>query len=228
MDIKDNVIKLIGKLDEIRTGMLGADMVNLISKLNEANEYVNKIAKLSNDYKLNCAWQCLSEGKDVEKSINELYNYVSDSERAFFISNEFRKIILSSSVLASSVIALIMGKIVKANRKCTHQEAIILNAVGNMTDYDLMNFNVMMENAIDKLAGHEIINIYKLSKETRDSYRYTLNICANNGLFLIESDLVEEDGDGSLYMGLHYVVMDMSYALMEYIMEVRQLLNYQK
>ncbi len=110
MDIKDNLIRLIGKLNDVRTDMLGADMIDVIPKLNEINEYINKIAKLSNDYKLNYAWKCFAERTNVEKSINELYNYGTDRERAFFISNEFSKIILSSSILASSVIAFIMGK----------------------------------------------------------------------------------------------------------------------
>lgn len=87
--MKDNLIKLIKKLNEIRTDMIGTDMIDVIPALNEANEYIDKIAKLSNDYKLYYAWKCLAEGNNVEKSINELYNYVKDSERAFFISNEF-------------------------------------------------------------------------------------------------------------------------------------------
>ena len=228
MGIKDEMFKLLEKFNEIRRSMIGSDSIELIPTINDANEYVNKIAKLSNDYKLNCAWQCLADGLNIEKSINELYNYVSDSERAFFISNEFRKIILSSSVLSSSVIALIMGKIIKADRKCTHKEAIILNAVGNMTDYDLKNFKIMMESAVDELAGCEIINISKLDEENRDSYKYTLRICVNGGIFLLENNLIENSQEDyeTVYEGPHYIVVEMAYTLIEYIEEVKQLLNY--
>lgn len=31
-----------------------------------------------------------------------------------------------------------------------------------MTDYDLKNFKTMMENAMDKLAGYDIIEYFKI------------------------------------------------------------------
>ena len=230
MDIKQEMEKLLKKLNEVRTSTLGADVIQIIPKINDVNEYIDSIGKLADDLKLDSAWQCLAEGKDVEKSINELYNYVSDRERAFFISNEFKKINLSNSVLASSVIALIVGKVVKENRKCTHKETIILNALGHMTDYDLKNFKLMMDKAIEELVGYTVINIFKLDKENRDNYKYTLHLCANAGLFLTESDIIgkesEEDDFEAVYAGLHYVVIDISYALLGYMNEVKQLLNY--
>lgn len=221
--------KLIEKIKEKEGNTLVSDVVEVIPELNNVYECIGKIAKLSNDYKLNCAWKCLANGINVEKSINELYNYVNDSERAFFISNEFRKIILSSSVLSSSVIAFIVGKIVKENRKCTHKEAIILNAIRNMTDYDLKNFKIMMEKSIDKLVDHEIIEISKLDKENIDSYKYTLHVCTNGGVFLLEKGLMGEADENeylSLYEGSHYLVTEIAYTLMEYLEAVRQLLNY--
>ena len=99
-----------------------------------------------------------------------------------------------------------------------------------MTDYDLKNFKLMMDKAIEELVGYTVINIFKLDKENRDNYKYTLHLCANAGLFLTESDIIgkesEEDDFEAVYAGLHYVVIDISYALLGYMNEVKQLLNY--
>lgn len=123
-----------------------------------------------------------------------------------------------------------MGKVIKANRECTHKEAIILNAVSNMTDYDLKNFMYIMENGIDKIIGYNFINISKLDKENMDSYQYTLHTCTNNGLFQIQSNLMGESKEGDkyapMYTGLFYVIIDVSYTLMDYMAEIKQLFNY--
>ncbi len=50
MDMKDGMVKLIQKLNEVRESMLGSDVIELTSKLDDANEYISKIAKLSNPW----------------------------------------------------------------------------------------------------------------------------------------------------------------------------------
>lgn len=119
-----------------------------------------------------------------------------------------------------------MGKIVKQDRKCTHKEAIVLNAVSNMTDYDINNFSVIMNEAKDMLGGYEIININKLDKEFKDSLTYTLNLCANTGIFDLCSEISCE-AEETLYMGLYHIVSKVSYSLLDYIVEVKQLLKFQ-
>lgn len=84
----------------------------LIPALEEVQKWIAGISNISNDMKLDKAWYCISQGMNIEESINQIYNYVSNEERAFYISNEFRKIILSSSLLSSSIIANIMGQVV--------------------------------------------------------------------------------------------------------------------
>lgn len=227
MNIKNNIIRLLNKFNDLRTNMLGGDVIEVTPEVNEANEFITSIIKLSNDFKLNCAWKCLGEDINVEKSINELYAYVSDADRAFFISNEFRKIILSNSILASSLIAFIIGKIIRQDRKCTHEEAILLNALGNMTDYDFKNFIVMMDSMTKKLGCYEVVEPSNFNIENQDSYYYTLYLCSNMGIFLIKSDIHDEESE-SLCLGTHYVVGDVAYTLMRYIKEVKQLLRYQE
>ena len=225
-----NMEQLIDKIDKYRTSMLGSDILALTPKIGEFNEFINNVAKFSNDCKLSYAWKCLAQDKNVEQSINELYNYVSDAERAFFISNEFRKIILSSSLISSTLIGLIVGEVVSANRSCTHSEAVILNALANLTDYDLYNFIVIMESGIEELDGNKIIQISKVQGCNRMSLEYTLYTCMHNGLIRTESDLqgkgIDSQGYGSLYMGLYYLPLASSFQLLEYINKVKQILPY--
>jgi hypothetical protein len=72
LDVVPNVVS--GKVSGKVSGVSFRDIITAITDM----------AKLSYDFKLNKAWNCLSRDTDVEKSINELYDYVSDTERAFF------------------------------------------------------------------------------------------------------------------------------------------------
>lgn len=224
---------LSDKLCEICGESKIIDVFSVVSQIGEFQNYVVKISQFSNQLKLEQAWYCISEDLDVEKSINEIYNYVSDKDRAFYISNEFRKIILSTSLLSSSIIAYIMGIVVRENRKCTHEEAIISNALINMTDYDLNNIIYLCSECVGNLGGREVITIDE-SKGDVSSYYYTLQLCVGNGLFKIESDFIGEDMDEdssdkygtSLYAGLHYIKNGYTDKLLEYIDKVKQLLRY--
>ena len=59
------------------------DFLSVTLYLKDAVEWVNDVSKYSNDIKLFEAWRCIGQDNDVEKSINQLYNYVSNEERAF-------------------------------------------------------------------------------------------------------------------------------------------------
>lgn len=207
--------------------------ISTIPYLSELKDCAAAIAQVANNTKLEYAWYCLSQDMDVERSINEIYNYVNDADRAFYISNEFRKIVLSVSLISSSIIAYIMGNVVREQRNCTHEEVIISNALVTMSDYDLENFIYLISECTDKLAGREVIEISKCKKEQSSCY-YTLQLCTSNGLFKTESDIMGEDMDdpedlahaGALYGGLYYVKTPYCASLKKYIDKVKQLLQY--
>lgn len=233
--MENQLHKLIKHIESFKSkpinGSLG-EGISTVPYIGSAKDCMTAIAQLANDAKLQYAWYCIAKGVNIEKSINEIYNYVSNSERAFYISNEFRKIILSVSCISSSIISYIMGNVIEENRDCTHKEIIITNALTNMSDYDIDNFIDLFDNHSYRLAGREVIEITKINRN-KESYYYTLQLCASNGLFKTESDLMGEDLDdpddmaeeGCLYGGLYYVKTEYSYALRNYIDEVKQLLG---
>lgn len=107
----DEVIKKFNNLeDKIRSVLAEQypDIFKSILKLNGKTEKIYdaivSVSNAANVIKLSCALKCLDEDLNVEKSINELYNYVSNPDRAFYVSTSFRKIILSNSTIAASII----------------------------------------------------------------------------------------------------------------------------
>lgn len=222
--MEKNFIELYEKIDKFANKHSWTkDSVATIPYVGDAYTKIIDIANISNKMKLDYAWSCISKNLNIEQSINMIYNYVSDEDRAFYISGEFRKIILSSSLIASSIIAYIMGQVVYGDRKCTHTEILITNALTNMTDYDLDNFIFLCENCVEKLGEYETINVRKVDKEKMDSYKYTMQVLASHGIFSTESAIMSED---SLYEGLHYVKTNLSTELLNYIDTVKQLLQY--
>lgn len=201
------------------------DIVAWLPFVRDVQDKIVEISNVSNRMKLDYAWYCISKDLNLEQSINMIYNYVSNEERAFYISREFRKIVLSSSLIASSIIAYIMGQVVYDDRKCTHTEIIITNALMNMTDYDLDNFIYLCSNCVELLGNYETIDVSKVEKEKIDSYKYTMQICVSHGIFSTESAIMDEE---SLYEGLHYIKTNLSTELLNYIDIVKQLLEYRK
>lgn len=199
------------------------DGVNLIPYASDVYNGIVGIANYSNNLKLDYAWHCIKKDLNIEQSINQIYNYVSNEERAFYISSEFRKIILSSSIISSSIIAYIMGQVVCENRKCTHTEVIISNALTNMTDYDLENFIFLCNNCISVLGEYETIDIYKVEEEKKSSFQCTIQICVAHGLFVTDSEIQVDDG---IFQGLYYIKTGLCNELLEYIDKVKQLLQY--
>lgn len=196
---------------------------------------IKGISQISCDAKLQHAWKCIADGVNTEKSINELYNYVSNSNRAFYISNEFRKILLSESCLASAIIGYIMGKVVSEKRDCTHEEIIITTALMDMSDFDIRNFMKLVDHYTEKRGAHEIISMDEIDLDKSSCY-HTLQLCSAKGIFINDSELfpgaITKPADGrtddSTYEGLFFIKTTYVDTLRAYIDEVKQLLEFNK
>lgn len=229
---------LVDKINKFRNNLVISDSEDILcnivsdcSKIPNIREYTSELGMLYNDIKLNWAWYCIAKGKDVEKSINVIYNYVSNADRAMHLSNEFRKIILTQSVKASSVIAYIIGKIAREDRDYTHEEVIITNALSKMTDFDFYNFIELVQNHVVKMTGKDVIELSEIDTDNMDSLYYTMQLCAANGIFVAESDLIGENLDDemledcdSVYGGIHYLKTKYCDVLLKYIEDVKQII----
>lgn len=222
MSEKSNSVKLREKVTSFFGNELIVDTARLIPRLDDAMENISKISNIADNFKLKQAWKCISENNDIEKSINVLYNYVSNQDRAFYISDAFKKIILSNSKIASSVIAYMIGEISRDEREFTQEDVILYNALSNMTDYDIKNFVYIMDEMIVSRVGVEYIDLTNCKDES-DSVLLTINLCISYRLFLEETSIHK---NRITYTGTHIKKTKQSYTLLTYIKKTKQLLKY--
>lgn len=110
-------------------------------------------------------------GLECWKSINELYNYVSNPDRAFYVSTSFRKIILSNSTIAASIIGVMLGGNKNQNREFNRTDIILLNALENISDYDIRILYEMMDNKYtNDDIGREYIDEMKFPKDKKADF----------------------------------------------------------
>lgn len=188
------------------------------------HELMSSVANLSNNIKLNIAWKCINAELNTEQSINVIYNYVSNPKRAFYITNEFRKIMLSNSVNAVSIIAIILGRVIKEDRECTYEEMVIANTLSSMTDYDLDNFIYAYDNCIVEVGERRIIAIDAVKDIPMENIRATMQICVSNGLVIQESAFM--DGE-TFNAGGFFMATSFCDKLMEYVKYVKQIFRYE-
>lgn len=184
--------------------------LNCVGDCDEAEDIANVTADLSvcvsigrdfismiDHHKFANIRKYLSMGLNEEKSINELAEYVKKPERAYFVLSYVRKIILSDSVLATSMMAFIIFKVSSENRDARHEEMIILNALCFMTDYDVRNMNYLCKNCVTEENGDQLIekkfDVNKIGDEQLNSCNITLNLLASYGI--VQKSPSEIDGD---------------------------------
>lgn len=220
MELKENIRNLKDKIVTFLKDDSVQDVGELIPQVGDGIELITQISNIANNFKLRQAWRCISKDSDIETSINVLYNYVSNQDRAFYISDAFKKIILSNSKIASSIIAYIVGEISRKDREFTQEDVILYNALCNMTDYDIKNFVYIMNEMEASRVGIEYIDMTKCKDE---SILLTIGLCTSNRVFLEESSIHK---NGIMYTGTHVKKTKYAYTLLAYIEKVNQLLKY--
>lgn len=218
--MKENIRNLKDKIVTFLKDDSVQDVGELIPQVEDGIELITQISNIANNFKLRQAWKCISKDNDIETSINALYNYVSNQDRAFYISDAFKKIILSNSKIASSIIAYIVGEISRKDRDFAQEDVILYNALCNMTDYDIKNFVYIMNEIEASRVGIEYIDMTKCKDE---SILLTIGLCISNRVFLEESSIHK---NGIMYTGTHVKKTKYAYTLLAYIEKVNQLLKY--
>ena len=162
------------------------DIANIAADLNVCVSIGRDFISMVDHHKFARIRKYLSMGSNEEKSINELAEYVKKPERAYFVLSYVRKVILSDSVLATSMMAFIIFKVSSENRDASHEEMIILNALCSMTDYDMRNMNYLCKNCVTEENGTSSVEKKfdgnKIGNEQLNSCNITLNLLASYGI----------------------------------------------
>src|SRR5690606_38739778 len=84
-----------------------------------------------------------SEDMPTEKQLEKLKKFINSPDRAEFISDSFRKVILSNSSKASMAIGTIINQIVIENQPLSYEKLASLNALSQFYDLDIENFKLL-------------------------------------------------------------------------------------
>ena len=190
MSLKDSITKVFttatNTLDEEMNRDETEDIVSIASELNDCLSLGKNIFSLIDHHKFARIRKYLSMGLNEEKSINELAEYAKNPERAYFVLSYARKVILSDSVLATSMMAFIIFKISGENRNASHEEMIILNALCSMTNYDMRNMYYLCKECVTEkkgdLSAEKKFDNDKIGVERKNSCNITLNLLASYGV----------------------------------------------
>lgn len=191
---KDNLGKIAEKMKDILEEIKGYGIVEYGASLLEFGlpqytifiETVKQLGGMADQIKLNCIIKGLSEGKNVETRMNELYTYVKNNkEHAFLVSDSFRKMMLSNSTIACCIMGIMLGDFAAENRNPTQYEAIIMRALSTFNDYDIIYFNEIMHNRyiVEIENGTKYVDCSKFPDDKKEEFMLTLDFCNNNRIF---------------------------------------------
>lgn len=219
------------KIEEKLTEFLGIDLSEIVEiapvpYLNEVSRFMNVVVSSVNRKKLYEAWKYIAKDENIEKSINQLYNYINNEERAFYVAECFKKIAWSNSKIAASIIGVMLGEIKTQKRDFCNDDLLLLNALEHMTDFDIRNFKELMEeNCIEGDSGKEYFDSTQFPKEKMGEYYSILEFGEKYRLFSVSQEYSTDDND-ALFIEVEYAPKKVSKKLLEYINCVKQIIDY--
>ncbi len=205
------------------------DVINPIAGVSVAT--FNTFLSNFDECKINHLLYGLSRGLDMEKQINELYNYVcSSSARAFIVGNIFKETLAAESLKVCVILGYIISKHLDNKSDFTRDELIVCKALENANDYDLENFEILMKNCVrEEKDGRKKI-IYDIDDpEVISGYELTCEWCVYNRMFTEEVTEWEEITDESpniLDLSTHYYIKKTTDILVDLINDVKQIWDY--
>ena len=124
--VSDGAIAIVGSMDPNMAVIL---------------EIVKKSSVLVDDFKIKLLIRQLGENLNMETLKNRLANYIiNDDKKAMQIVDIFRKSLLSESIIAITIMGLILGENINENKNMSMDDLIISKALENATDNDLTIF----------------------------------------------------------------------------------------
>lgn len=195
----------------------------IVSPINTAIIKIGKeIASECDAYRLNSMLNGYIQGNNTEKRLNQLYSFVKSPERAFLVSNLFRKTLLENSVIICCLYGLILGECIDKDKKADYEDLIVLNALQNATDYELRYFMEIVEKYIDDkgYVDTKAINESELVVE----YNFTLKWCKNNRILGIAG---ARNYDGVDVFQEYLVYISCTQKLYELLITTKQLMQYE-
>ena len=191
----------------------------------------NSLLKLYNDYKIKVLLTGLSGKLDIEKQINELYNFVASSaERAIAVANLFKQTINAECPKVCVIYGIILSEHIGAKTDFAHEELILCKALENATDYDICNFKEMMEHHVRvNTEGKRTVAYLEIEPKQQEKYIFTCDWAVYNRIFKEENTEfgdIDDEGYSSMLTGTFYIVTEIADLLFEKIKDIQQIWKY--
>ncbi len=187
---------------------------------------INSVISDYNTYKFTLLLKGISTGLNVETRMNELYNYINESdENAINVANIFKKAINAESPKVCLLYGLLIAEHLDGSNSFTQEELIVCKALENGTDYDLSIFRDIMEQYVKDEEPERKSIVLPSSIENRESYITTCDWCVYNRIFVMEN--VKCDNSTLIYDRFYYVSAP-AYILLKYINDLNRVWDYQR
>lgn len=234
MELKHNLTDIRNALAKVmNTSIVNVIRSGAIGALGILNPIAGVVAEVGDDllskydtFKFSLLLKGLSSESNMEKRLNELYNYVNASpEKAITVANLFRKTIISECPKVCVVYGLILAAHLENNTEFTQDELIVCKALENATEYDLHNFKTIMEKYL-KLDSNEKRIVFPKDFSNLNEFTITCDWGVYNRIFLLRSLQWEEMRDTTLEIYTNYYGTKPALVLMNYIKKATPIWNY--
>ena len=210
----------------IRSGPIGVlGVVNPVAGI--VGGIGNDLLSEYNTFKLGHLLSGLSTGFNIERGLNELYNYVNSSpEKAIIVANLFKQTVNAECPKVCVIYGLILASHLEIHTEFTHEELIVCKALENATDYDLKNFKDIMENYLKPTLTGKRRVVFPNGFADVAVFSTTCDWCVYNRIFVSQIAEWGEMEDGVLDMTTYYYEATPASVLLDYINAARQTWNY--
>lgn len=234
MELKHNLTDIRNALSKVMdTPIANAIRSGAIGGLGILNPIVGVVAEVGNDllseydgFKFSLLLKGLSSESNLEKRLNELYNYVNASPgKAIVVANLFRKTIISECPKVCIIYGLILAAHLENNTEFTQDELIVCKALENATEYDLYNFRIIMEKYLKSDSDKNRI-VFPKDFSNLNEFTITCDWGVYNRIFILHSLQWEEMRDTTSEIYTNYYEAKPALVLMNYIKKATPIWNY--
>lgn len=222
MDIKDKLLELL----KSKEAELVSDVT--VAGVSAANPVAGvfllaaqEVGKLADEKRIDAIMKGLSTGLNQEMRINQLYNYVSESEEnAFYFSNTLRKALLSDSTIACTIMGRMLATHMDDGSVYTQDDNIIFHALSSATNQDIRGFMRILKKYRTENDELQILKAELEDEETQTSLDWCVFNRILGGAIGIQMEDMDSDYDDN------YSLTSAAIKLYEYADSIKQVIDY--
>lgn len=192
----DKVKSISNKYSDVKDLIVNNDTTELAADTFQSIKVINNIGKLYDMIKFKHFIKGLNCDDITRQDIDKLIKYMDNQKKAEFIYSTMKKIINSNSKICCYIIGILFNEITKKNREIRQIDIAIINALGNLNDFEINNFYRLLKEYYKtnpkKIKGvyicvDEMKNFAKILQIDLDDLTLTAEVCDKNQLFYREN-----------------------------------------